>query len=1005
MKKTSLLIPPLLATALVLTAGLARADSVAQVSTGKRISRQTVTLIDPQGRPGTVVGDSDTAIQVGDILTFIIQFTPVPNGATRGLGGYITDYIPRNTEVVGARIVDRDGNTVPPHRGGLAADGVGPRGVGGWPAGVDQGSLSQLYADTGIFYSTDERTNRVPDGSVAGEEFISLFNGIEMNPTPTGSNKLMEILAGDNGLTQYAHNHWDWIQVLAYGVNSPAVLDKGQGVTPDMEGSAVAGPETFYPNEASDSTYVPGQPIPIALVENVQSMGNVGPWQRIQTSGGEIGVRGAIPDGSGLMPDPGEVKRVGIPALANDGSPMGFALSPENPLPSYNAGTPNAPYTRAVRFALGELVVGDEYFAEISLRVKGLPLDPIANMDVNCAEVMGGDASAFDATGNSGGKDHNWRYFLPAPSCVVLNNFFELAVDKIIALQGDPLKTTIEGKNLSTVAQTGVKVNLCYQGGDLNLVSAGTGVEDGAGAGCPNPGSDSAIVWDLGTLDPGEAYTLETDWTVQGSPTVLARAIYTSDTLPWPGFQVVAITNTDALTLIRIGASANPETINPAPGQVHYTVQVSNEGTGVASAGGCQGGCRVEVTLPPGFSYAAGSTLLDATGVADPAEAGSLLTFTDQLADLAPNGGALTLEFDVDVAGGTPVGTYALNIETWFDDNKNVNDAVAGVAPVVVGAERTGTPTVLAPISAGASAVSGTSEVLADIDVFVNGNPAGMATADSSGFWTASVPELFGGQRVTAFATADPKLMSLESLAVVVSGGGSGGLAACNDGIDNDGDLLIDLADPGCLDATDVDEMDIPQCSDGLDNDGAGGTDYPNDPSCSSFADNSEDGTPQCGDGIDNDGDALVDTADPGCTDANDATEFEPAACNDGLDNDGDNLVDYPLDPGCTSSLDDDELNVGGGPGPGPGTDAGVEQDGGGTLVPDAGPSPDAGGASGVDAGTVQRADPGGIDDPGTDGKGGSSDGGCGCGQTQSANGLVWMGTFAFLAMIRRRRR
>src|SRR5262249_46782784 len=98
----------------------ARGDSVAQVQTAKQITRETVDIIVPLQAGGA----TDVNVQPGDILTFRIRFTPVPNGATRGLGGYITDYIPQNTEVVGARIVDKDGNTVPPHRGGFGQDGV-----------------------------------------------------------------------------------------------------------------------------------------------------------------------------------------------------------------------------------------------------------------------------------------------------------------------------------------------------------------------------------------------------------------------------------------------------------------------------------------------------------------------------------------------------------------------------------------------------------------------------------------------------------------------------------------------------------------------------------------------------------------------------------------------------------------------------------------------------------------------------------------------------------------
>ena len=133
------------------------ADNVGQISTAKRISRQTVVLIDPQGRPGVMPANSDTTVQVGDILTFVIQFTPVPNGATRGLGGYVTDYIPRNTEVVGARLVDKDGNTIAPKRGGYASDGVGPRGDGTFvnatiPAGLDevQYSFTATWLDADV---------------------------------------------------------------------------------------------------------------------------------------------------------------------------------------------------------------------------------------------------------------------------------------------------------------------------------------------------------------------------------------------------------------------------------------------------------------------------------------------------------------------------------------------------------------------------------------------------------------------------------------------------------------------------------------------------------------------------------------------------------------------------------------------------------------------------------------------------------------------------------------
>jgi uncharacterized protein YkwD len=55
--------------------------------------------------------------------------------------------------------------------------------------------------------------------------------------------------------------------------------------------------------------------------------------------------------------------------------------------------------------------------------------------------------------------------------------------------------------------------------------------------------------------------------------------------------------------------------------------------------------------------------------------------------------------------------------------------------------------------------------------------------------------------------------------------------AHCDDGVDNDGDGLVDfMGDWGCSSAEDVSEL--PACADGLDNDGDGLVDYPDDPQC-----------------------------------------------------------------------------------------------------------------------------------------------------------------------------
>lgn len=63
---------------------------------------------------------------------------------------------------------------------------------------------------------------------------------------------------------------------------------------------------------------------------------------------------------------------------------------------------------------------------------------------------------------------------------------------------------------------------------------------------------------------------------------------------------------------------------------------------------------------------------------------------------------------------------------------------------------------------------------------------------------------------------------------------------ACSDGIDNDGDGVIDFGqDPGCSSAADLDETNA-KCADGIDNDGDGLVDYPADKGCAAADDDDE---------------------------------------------------------------------------------------------------------------------------------------------------------------------
>jgi hypothetical protein len=162
-----------------------------------------------------------------------------------------------------------------------------------------------------------------------------------------------------------------------------------------------------------------------------------------------------------------------------------------------------------------------------------------------------------------------------------------------------------------------------------------------------------------------------------------------------------------------------------------------------------------------------------------------------------------------------------------------------------------------------------------------------------------------------------PQLQVLDSAGVLLRTIGIG--LPCADGLDNDGDGLVDGAQPSCHQdlrlaretAPDCvgPDCELAVCGDGLDNDGDGLADAL-DPGCSNGEDSSEaEDLSPCADGFDNDSDELVDSADPDCAGAAVTEDGLPLVagpldrtwfpCADGLDNDHDGSTDQPQDGGC----------------------------------------------------------------------------------------------------------
>lgn len=131
----------------------------------------------------------------------------------------------------------------------------------------------------------------------------------------------------------------------------------------------------------------------------------------------------------------------------------------------------------------------------------------------------------------------------------------------------------------------------------------------------------------------------------------------------------------------------------------------------------------------------------------------------------------------------------------------------------------------------------------------------------------------------------------------------------CDDNNPQTQDVCIN---PGTLQSYCVNnEINIPQCRDGVDNDGDGAIDLA-DFSCQGDPNKDDETNPraQCQDSIDNDGDYMIDMEDPSCTSPqhNDESPQQLTQCADRIDNDGDSYIDWPLDPQCRDRTDNSEL-------------------------------------------------------------------------------------------------
>ncbi len=572
--------------ALVLPA-IARADSVGQIMTTKYFAPETVALI--QSRAGS----GSPGLRSGDIVSYIIEFTPIANTSVNGAMGYVTDYIPANTLVVGASIVQPDGSggfvDIAPDLPGAAPDGWGSRNqrtyaapfnVGSYTTGCSptytnncNGRIAEIYADTGIFYSTDSRTALVVTPDTDGI-IRQATNGYNINPTAAG--QLNPIIGQTNATT---HNLWDASSTNAFGTSGlpgPSggrpvssqgiIISTGTGATPFNAGSAVAGPDSGYKLDYTGST---------------------GPWNRISYPGSRIGSNPGSPASS--------QNGAGVGSIVGSYTSAGYTLSTSNPLPSN---------TNAVRWAVGGLSVGQVRYVKLSLQ---LTADPPASGLINNCEVFGGDTATYS---NKNAKDNPWRYHVPSV-CTTNSNLYILK--KIVAVNGtasdgaiipatNPGPTVtyrITYANTSTVTQTNVVLTdtlpsqttgscitaVTVNSGPIGTLSGGFRYTPTSNP-CNSPRTITFIPSSGVTLQPGEGG--EIDITVQmprtdnitGDPITNSAKICSTQTTTCANSN--AVTSSASQSNLTISKSGTPSSVAPG-GTVAYTLTIKNNGTATAS--------------------------------------------------------------------------------------------------------------------------------------------------------------------------------------------------------------------------------------------------------------------------------------------------------------------------------------------------------------------------------------------------------------------------------------
>ena len=601
-------------------------------------------------------------IQPGDEFWVTMKTTPGP-GTTTGVGGYMTFYLPSGYQVTDAAYVfpstadPRGFVNVPIDGQSIIAVGAGPvgakvaTGMTGYtyPApnvlgvneaptatnGLSRGTIAGVYADTGIFFSTNP---------------LTIFNSY--GAAPVGGSPPMINNSGDTvgewfaiGFTNRlgVMNMWDSYQLRGFGRKDVApIIDTadGRGNAPWGLANAVAGPQSGYAWAFNFNTY---SNTPGSVTNKVQASIEVGPWNRIKYPGSQIAADQA-----------GSLSTV-LGTAGVDGSNIGYDFSASGPLPTN---------VNAVRFSIGQLELGRPEYGAVKVKI-GDGYSPAAPL---YADAFGGDAGAY-----SYGKDHLWRYFDPTVCVLTPGVLLQKKVANPLLAPGGTTYFDITFANTGATTLTNVVLTDVLPSG-LNYLSASP---------APSTVSGQTITWNLGTLAPNAIRTFRLNVRATGTGTLLNSATISANGSPLA--RADETVEVGARSLLSVDKSVTPSNAQPGA-TVTYTMTVSNTGTGA-------NGVPLIITdnLPAGFRYgsllsttlnggatASGVVTVNATNTAAP-----VFTVTQSIQP----GKTFVARFTATIGAGVTPGTYYNQAQLQFE-GKNIPPTF--LAPVTVGGAQIG---------------------------------------------------------------------------------------------------------------------------------------------------------------------------------------------------------------------------------------------------------------------------------------------------------------------------